>query len=193
MIASIVKESRLAKGYTQQELAERTNLSLRSIQRIESGEVEPRAYTLKVLAAILDIPLQNLLNTSSIPQQGSSTTAKKVILSFGLSFLIILLAMAYAAQSTFPETHFEAALGRADRPDQSIACKVLAAQSPAHFIPGVYLNCLIAGPGLCGPITQLSGNRFRSTAVPGGHRLHYYHCAVAGMAKKIQSRSILGI
>ena len=41
MIAEIVKEYRAIKGYTQKELADISNISLRSIQRIESGEVVP--------------------------------------------------------------------------------------------------------------------------------------------------------
>lgn len=48
MIASIVKEKRQELNMTQQELADLTNLSLRSIQRIEKGEVMPRKHTLKI-------------------------------------------------------------------------------------------------------------------------------------------------
>ena len=50
MIASIVKEGRLAKGYTQKEVSDLTGISLRSIQRIENGEVEARTYSLKALS-----------------------------------------------------------------------------------------------------------------------------------------------
>ena len=41
-----VTELRQQKGLTQEQLAERCEVSARTIQRIESGEVDPRAYTL---------------------------------------------------------------------------------------------------------------------------------------------------
>ena len=42
---------RKAKGLTQEELVERCNINVRTIQRIEAGEVTPRSYTIK---SILD-------------------------------------------------------------------------------------------------------------------------------------------
>ncbi len=41
-----VSELRQQKALTQEQLAERCEVSARTIQRIESGEVDPRAYTL---------------------------------------------------------------------------------------------------------------------------------------------------
>lgn len=49
-----IAELRKAKGFTQEELVEKCNLSVRTLQRIESGEVSPRSYTLKVIFAALD-------------------------------------------------------------------------------------------------------------------------------------------
>jgi len=40
---------RRTKGFTQTELAQKCNLSLRTIQRIEATEVTPRSYTLKLI------------------------------------------------------------------------------------------------------------------------------------------------
>ncbi|WP_161622654.1 helix-turn-helix domain-containing protein [Cesiribacter andamanensis] len=112
MIAQLVKEARQAKGFTQQEVADQTRISLRSIQRIEGGEVEPRTHTLKELARCLDIPLQHLLTTSPEEVQPSvHSISKKIILSLGLSLLVVLLGLAFAAQSPYPETGFEALLG----------------------------------------------------------------------------------
>ena len=42
-----VKELRKRKGFSQEELAENSGLSLRTIQRIENGETEPTGETLK--------------------------------------------------------------------------------------------------------------------------------------------------
>lgn len=44
-----ILELRQSLGLTQTELAERCNLSLRTIQRIEAQEVTPRSYTIKVI------------------------------------------------------------------------------------------------------------------------------------------------
>lgn len=44
-----ILELRQNLGLTQTELAEKCNLSLRTIQRIEAREVTPRSYTIKVI------------------------------------------------------------------------------------------------------------------------------------------------
>jgi uncharacterized Tic20 family protein/DNA-binding Xre family transcriptional regulator len=48
-----VSELRQQKGLTQEQLAEVCEVSARTIQRIESGEVDPRAYTLQCLSKAL--------------------------------------------------------------------------------------------------------------------------------------------
>jgi len=48
-----VTELRLQKSMTQEQLAERCEVSTRTIQRIESGEVDPRTYTLRCLSEAL--------------------------------------------------------------------------------------------------------------------------------------------
>jgi len=49
-----VTELRQGKDLTQEQLAEQCEVSPRTIQRIESGEVDPRAYTLQCLSTALD-------------------------------------------------------------------------------------------------------------------------------------------
>lgn len=49
-----ISELRTAKGLTQEELVEKCNISVRTIQRIETGEVTPRSYTIKTILAALD-------------------------------------------------------------------------------------------------------------------------------------------
>jgi uncharacterized Tic20 family protein/DNA-binding Xre family transcriptional regulator len=49
-----VSELRQQKGLTQEQLAERCEVSPRTVQRIESGEVDPRAYTLHCLGTVLE-------------------------------------------------------------------------------------------------------------------------------------------
>ncbi|MEL7006743.1 MAG: helix-turn-helix domain-containing protein, partial [Bacteroidota bacterium] len=50
-------ELRKSKGLTQEELAERCNISVRTIQRIESGAVQPRANTVKIISQNLGVDL----------------------------------------------------------------------------------------------------------------------------------------
>ena len=52
-----VSELRKAKGLTQEELVEKCNISVRTLQRIEIGEVTPRIYTIKTILAALDYDL----------------------------------------------------------------------------------------------------------------------------------------
>ncbi len=51
----LIKELRVKKGMTQEELAYKTEVSARTIQRIENGEVDPRAYTLQMIAKALEV------------------------------------------------------------------------------------------------------------------------------------------
>jgi len=54
-----IAELRVQKGFTQEKLAEYCEVSKRTIQRIESGEVEPRAFTLNNLSNILEFDFVN--------------------------------------------------------------------------------------------------------------------------------------
>jgi transcriptional regulator with XRE-family HTH domain len=52
--------ARKKKGLTQEELAERSKVTVRTIQRLESGDTVPRAFTLRAIAAALDTPFESL-------------------------------------------------------------------------------------------------------------------------------------
>jgi transcriptional regulator with XRE-family HTH domain len=52
--AKEVIKNRKAKSLTQEMLADQSNLSIRTIQRIESGEVNPRLSTIKLICSVLD-------------------------------------------------------------------------------------------------------------------------------------------
>ena len=110
-IAELVKSGRATKGYTQQDLADLTRISLRTVQRIENGEVLPRLYTLRLLEEQLGVQFAQV--TENLPRDTNGKTirsarSKRVILSVSLGLLLLLLTGAYLAQSTrFPETDFE--------------------------------------------------------------------------------------
>jgi transcriptional regulator with XRE-family HTH domain len=109
-IARLVKDGRIAMGYTQQELSDLTRISLRSVQRIENAEVLPRLYTLKLLAKALGFQLEDIAETPlPVPVKSSGLNKpRKIILSILSLLLILLLTGAFIAQSArFPETNFE--------------------------------------------------------------------------------------
>jgi uncharacterized Tic20 family protein len=56
-----VKELRARVGYSQELVAEKSGLSLRTIQRIENGETEPHGETLKRLAVALNVTPEELI------------------------------------------------------------------------------------------------------------------------------------
>jgi len=66
-----IAELRKAKGLTQEELVEKCNLNVRTLQRIESGEVTPRSYTIKVIFAALNCNIYD--STNSITNKFSKT------------------------------------------------------------------------------------------------------------------------
>jgi len=55
-----ISELRKEKGLTQEELVDKCNISVRTLQRIESGEVSPRSYTVKTILAALEYDLSKI-------------------------------------------------------------------------------------------------------------------------------------
>lgn len=120
MTATWLREGRVSKGLTQKELSEKSRISIRSIQRIENGELIPRTYTLKTLAETLGLSFDEFLvaarqqeieindNQDTDVTVPSISKAQRMILSVGVCLMILFLAWAYAAQARpFPETTFE--------------------------------------------------------------------------------------
>jgi len=67
-----ITELRMAKGLTQEELVQLCNVSVRTIQRIESGEVTPRSYTVKTILAALNYDLGKISASNSENEDSSS-------------------------------------------------------------------------------------------------------------------------
>jgi transcriptional regulator with XRE-family HTH domain len=61
-----IAELRKTKGLTQEELVEKCNINVRTLQRIEAGEATPRSYTIKIIFAALDYNIydssKNMIN-----------------------------------------------------------------------------------------------------------------------------------
>jgi transcriptional regulator with XRE-family HTH domain len=61
-LAEKIVAVRKSKGFSQEQLAEDASINLRTLQRIENGETEPRGHTLRLLAKALDRPIEDFLN-----------------------------------------------------------------------------------------------------------------------------------
>lgn len=69
---------RLAKGLTQNELADKCNISLRTIQRIESADVTPRSFTIKVIFSNLEYEFYNSINETDKKEQSNYQSEKRL-------------------------------------------------------------------------------------------------------------------
>ena len=67
-IGNTIKEKRLQKGMTQEELALKSDITVRTVQRIESGEVDPRSFTLQAIASALEVDYNELVNVEEPPK-----------------------------------------------------------------------------------------------------------------------------
>jgi uncharacterized Tic20 family protein/DNA-binding XRE family transcriptional regulator len=87
-----IQELRKEKGMTQEDLAEKTGLSVRTIQRIESGEVDPRTYTLHQIADALGIDITELTKDpgEEDDQPGKKDERKWLTLLHLSGFLVLL-------------------------------------------------------------------------------------------------------
>jgi transcriptional regulator with XRE-family HTH domain len=60
-----IKELRIKKGMTQQQLADESGITLRTIQRIENGDVKPSLHSLNTLGRVLEADLSEPLQKSA--------------------------------------------------------------------------------------------------------------------------------
>jgi transcriptional regulator with XRE-family HTH domain len=74
-----ITELRKGKGLTQEELVDRCNISVRTLQRIEAGEVTPRSYTVRTILAALDYDLSKVSDNDA-DKKGFSEWLKEIFL-----------------------------------------------------------------------------------------------------------------
>lgn len=80
---------RKLKGLTQEDLADKTTVGVRTIQRIEKGETQPHLQTVKLLAIGLNVEVNELL---SLENPNEETIQRKWMLLFhGISFLGLII------------------------------------------------------------------------------------------------------
>jgi len=81
-LAKRIKELRNRKGFSQEELSEKSGLSLRTIQRIENGETEPRGDSLKRLSTAFDVNSDELIDWTVLEDRGFLTSLNLSAFSF---------------------------------------------------------------------------------------------------------------
>lgn len=77
---SKLKIAREQKNLTQEELAEKSKISVRTIQRIEAG-TEPKGHTLRALAAALETEEISLQDTETISEVEKTSADVETVLS----------------------------------------------------------------------------------------------------------------
>jgi len=75
---------RKSKGFTQEELVEKCNLSVRTLQRIEAGEVIPRIYTVRLILEVLELDFEKSFSFQSENYKGH---IEKWLEQFYISFI----------------------------------------------------------------------------------------------------------
>ena len=98
-IGEQIKQARQQKKLSQIEFADKCNLNIRTIQRIENDEVSPRLYTLRILSEVLGIELlQNndiIIEKEQLLKYKALFERRKRIRIFTFFVAIFLLAAAF--------------------------------------------------------------------------------------------------
>lgn len=81
-LASQIKKIRTQKGFSQELLAEKSDLSLRTIQRVENAETEPRGDTLLRLTEALEVSPDQLLEWNQVEDQSTLNVISLSALGF---------------------------------------------------------------------------------------------------------------
>lgn len=89
-----IQEWRKAKGLTQEELVERCNINVRTIQRIEAGEVTPRSYTVKAILEVLEVEPEDMKSFQSEKSEATGPDNLSSWLRFSLIAGIVYLILA---------------------------------------------------------------------------------------------------
>ncbi len=72
-----ILDVRQTKGLTQEELATLCNINVRTLQRIESGEVEPRGSTIRLISKALDFDFVRLSSNNDAEADAKEDNAIK--------------------------------------------------------------------------------------------------------------------
>ena len=83
---------RKLNGYTQEELSDKSSVTVRTIQRIEKGDVNPHLQTVKLLAVGLGIEVEDLIVLDDPKQE--EVKRKWMLLLHGSAFFGLIIPLA---------------------------------------------------------------------------------------------------
>ena len=86
-----IKDFRIRQGLTQQQLADEAGVTLRTIQRIENGEVKPSLHSLNSLGRVLNADLSELSPKSEVKPYEFNFTLKITDMNQFLNDLKVLV------------------------------------------------------------------------------------------------------
>jgi transcriptional regulator with XRE-family HTH domain len=86
-----IKDFRIKQGLTQQQLADEAGVTLRTIQRIENGEVKPSLHSLNSLGRVLNADLSELSPKSEVKPYEFNFTLKITDMNQFLNDLKVLV------------------------------------------------------------------------------------------------------
>lgn len=98
-IGASIKKIRISKGMTQEELAEKATLNIKTIQRVENEKNPPKEKTLDLICKSLDVKKESLVTNTKVKWHAKTT---KVLLNTGLVILINMVVILIFACLTFP-------------------------------------------------------------------------------------------
>ena len=98
-----IAAERKRKGLTQEQLADRSNITVRTIQRIENGQTVPRSYTLQTIAAVLDIPFSELIQNDE--ETGSAANSTNILTEADSKHFLEVLCLSCFSYIVIPFIH----------------------------------------------------------------------------------------
>ena len=134
-----LRELRKEKGWSQGDLSDLTGLSVRTIHRIENGQVTPSAESAKALAAVFDLPFAEFLSLAkdsspSEQQAGNAVPTPEPVSTFAISWRgwVPYIAASFVAVSAYliydlysqigqlSEDYSQLAVAQAPTPDSNV-------------------------------------------------------------------------
>lgn len=135
-----IAQLRQSQGLTQEELVEKCNISVRTIQRIESGDVTPRSYTVKTIFNALDYDFTNIINEDTVSDNSQLNRYKnwlQLAIVGGIIYFLVGIpegVMEYLRVMEYPINHntsFDNGL--------YIMVKVISVLSAVAFLVGFWI------------------------------------------------------
>ena len=139
-LGKILTNLRNEKGLTQEELVEKCNISVRTIQRIEAGEVTPRSYTIKTILAALDQNLETIAAVFSLDDSNPLLVSKKELKILSLAFIIGIVYFILGFVEVFVEADLEFNKTLAISSEFYVSLKIISCITMLFFYAGFVVS-----------------------------------------------------